>query len=123
MDWSTLFSTPIGELLGRRSEQKRAREAARPAVGATLCCAGLRMTVQAGMGDDLWQWLVQLGWRELQPRENRLEFRPLPTALVTRLFDGPPADRDRVLLAAIRHSSRGSTTRVVLPDRQPSRVT
>ena len=123
MDWSTLFSTPIGELLGRRSEQQRARAASRPAVGATLCCAGLRMTVQAGMSDDLWQWLVRLGWRELQPRENRLQFRPLPTSLVTHLFDGPPADRDRVLLAAIRHSGHGSTTRVVLPERRPSRVT
>jgi hypothetical protein len=123
MDWSTLFSTPIGELLGRRREQQRIREGARPAVGATLCCAGLRMTVQAGMSDDLWQWLVQLGWRELQPRESRFQFRPLPTALVTRLFDGPSVDRDRVLLAAIRHSGHGSTTRVVFPERRPSRVT
>ena len=123
MDWSTLFSTPIAELLVSRGERQRAREASRPAVGATLCCAGLRMTVQAGMSEDLWQWLVGLGWRELRPREDRLSFRPLPTALVTRLFDGPPADRDRVLLAAIRHSGHGGTTRVVLPDRTPSRVT
>ena len=123
MDWSMLFSTPIGELLGRRSERQRAREAARPAVGATLCCAGLRMTVQAGLSEDLWQWLVRLGWRELQPRESRHQFRPLPTALVTRLFDGPAADRDRVLLAAIRHSGHGSTTRIVLPERRPSRAT
>ena len=123
MDWSTLFSTPIGELLGRRSERQRDREASRPAIGATLCCAGLRMTVQAGMGDDLWQWLVRLGWRELRPGENRLQFKPLPTSLVTRLFDGPATDRDRVLLAAIRYSGHGGTTRVVLPERAPSRVT
>lgn len=123
MDWSTLFSTPIEELLARRGERQRARECSRPAVGATLCCAGLRMTVQAGMSEDLWQWLIQLGWRELRPRENRLQFRPLPTALVTRLFDGPPADRDRVLLAAIRHSGHGSTTRVVLPESRPYRAT
>jgi hypothetical protein len=121
MDWSTLFSTPIGELLGHRSEFRR--EAARPAIGATLCCAGLRMTVQAGMSNDLWLWLARLGWRELQPRENRLHFKPLPTSLVTRLFDGPAADRDRVLLAAIRYSTHGGTTRVVLPERRPSSVT
>lgn len=122
MDWSTLFSSPIGELLGRRKEQQRHREASRPAIGATLCCAGLRMSVQAGMSDDLWQWLINLGWRELASRENRLNFKPLPTSLVTRLFDCAPADRDRVLLAAIRHSTHGSTTRVVLPERRPSRV-
>ena len=122
MDLSTLFSTPIAELLGRRKEHQRSREASRPAIGATLCCAGLRMSVQAGMSDDLWQWLINLGWRELQPRENRLNFKPLPTSLVTRLFDCPPGDRDRVLLAAIRHSTHGSTTRVVLPERVPSRL-
>ena len=122
MDWSTLFSTPIGELLARGAAQQRQREDARPPIGATLCCAGLRMTVQAGMSDGLWRWLARLGWRELRPRENRLDFKPLATAQVTRLFDCPPAERDRVLLAAIRYSSHGSTTRVVLPERMPSRA-
>jgi hypothetical protein len=122
MNWSTLFSTPVSELLGRKKEQQRRREASKPAIGATLCCAGLRMTVQAGLSDDLWQWLVKLGWRELLPRENRLHFKPLPTALVTRLFDCPADDRERVLLAAIRQAASGSTTRVVLPERVPSRA-
>lgn len=122
MDWSTLFSTPVSELLGRKKEQQRRREASKPAIGATLCCAGLRMTVQAGLSHDLWQWLVKLGWRELQPRENRLHFKPLPTSLVTRLFDCPEDDRERILLAAIRQAASGSTTRVVMPERLPSRV-
>jgi hypothetical protein len=122
MDWSTLFSTPVSELLGRRKEQQRRRDASKPAIGATLCCAGLRMTVQAGLSDDLWQWLVKLGWRELQPRENRLHFKPLPTSLVTRLFDCLPDDRERILLAAIRQAASGSTTRVVMPERVPSRA-
>lgn len=122
MDWSMLFSTPVSELLGRKKEQQRRREAAKPAIGATVCCAGLRMTVQAGLSEDLWQWLVKLGWRELKPRENRLHFKPLPTSLVTRLFDCPADDRERILLAAIRQAASGSTTRVVMPERVPSRV-
>jgi hypothetical protein len=122
MNWSTLFSTPVSELLGRKKEQQRRRAASKPAIGATLCCAGLRMTVQAGLSDDLWQWLVKLGWRELQPRENRLHFKPLPTALVTRLFDCADDDRERVLLAAIREAASGSATRVVMPERVPSRA-
>jgi hypothetical protein len=122
MNWSTLFSTPIGELLGRKREQQRRREAAKPAIGATLCCAGLRMSVQAGLSDDLWQWLVKLGWRELLPRENRLHFKPLPTTLVTRLFDCDPEERERILLAAIRQAASGSATRVVVPERATSRA-
>lgn len=122
MNWSTLFSTPVSELLGRKKEQQRRREASKPAIGATLCCAGLRMTVQAGLSDDLWRWLVKLGWRELLPRENRLHFKPLPTSLVTRLFDCEEDDRERILLAAIRVAASGSATRVVLPERMPSRA-
>ncbi|MGZ8255582.1 MAG: hypothetical protein ACXWVT_12080 [Burkholderiaceae bacterium] len=122
MNWSTLLSTSIGELLGRKKEQQRRREASKPAIGATLCCAGLRMTVQAGLSEDLWQWLVKLGWRELQPRENRLHFKPLPTTLVTRLFDCQEDERERILLAAIRQAASGSSTRVVLPPRLPARV-
>ena len=124
MDWSDVLSAPIGELLGRRKAYQARREAARPTVGATLCCAGLRMTVQAGMSDELWQWLLQLGWRELRPFENRLHFTPLSTHLVSRLFDGPASDRERVLLAAVRTAAtNGSTTRVIVPRRTPSRVT
>jgi hypothetical protein len=117
MDFATLLSTPLSELIWKRRLELRSRESAKPAIGATLCCAGLRMTVQAGMSNDLWQWLIKLGWRELHPRENRLNFKPLPTALVTRLFDCEPDERERVLLAAIRQAASGSSTRVVVPER------
>lgn len=117
MDFATLLSTPLSELIWKRRQEVRARESSKPAIGATLCCAGLRMTVQAGLSNDLWHWLVKLGWRELHPRENRLHFKPLPTALVTRLFDCEAEERERVLLAAIRHAAAGSSTRVVVPQR------
>ena len=122
MNWSTLLSTPVSELLSRKKEQQRRRDASKPAIGATLCCAGLRMTVQAGLSEDLWRWLVKLGWRELSPRENRLNFKPLPTNLVTRLFDSAPEDRERVLLAAIRQAASGGATRVMLPERAAVRA-
>jgi hypothetical protein len=117
MDFATLLSTPLSELIWKRRQEVRARESSKPAIGATLCCAGLRMTVQAGMSNELWHWLIKLGWRELHPRENRLHFKPLPTGLVTRLFDCSADERERVLLAAIRHAAAGSSTRVVVPQR------
>jgi hypothetical protein len=117
MNFATFLSTPVSELLWKRREDVRRREASKPAVGGTLCCAGLRMTVQAGLSDELWRWLVVLGWRELHPRENRLSFKPLPTSLVTRLFDCAVEERDRILLAAIRQASSGPSTRVVVPQR------
>ena len=106
MNWATLLTTPVGELLWKKKQDLRRRETNKPPIGATICCAGLRMTVQAGLSDELWRWLVSLGWRELNPGESRLKLKPLPTGLVTRMFDSKPADRERVLLGAIRQVTR-----------------
>ena len=106
MNWSTLLYAPVGELLWKKKVDLRLRETNKPAIGATICCTGLRMTVQAGLSDDLWHWLVALGWRELAPGESRLRLKPLATNLVTRLFDSQPDDRERVLINAIRQVTR-----------------
>ncbi len=83
-----ILNTPLSELLGRKKAPPRIKVAApKPRMGATLCCAGLRMTVQAGLTDELWEWLGALGWRELQKRRKPLALQPLSTSLVNRLFD------------------------------------
>lgn len=106
MNWAMLLYAPVGELLWKKKLDLRRREDSKPQIGATICCAGLRMTVQAGLSDDLWHWLVGQGWRELAPGENRLRLKPLATTLVTRLFDSQPAERERVLTNAIRQVTR-----------------
>ena len=106
MNWATLLYAPVGELLWKKKQDLRLRETNKPAIGATICCSGMRMSVQAGLSDDLWHWLVGLGWRELAPGENRLQLKPLATTLVTKLFDAQAADRERVLTNAIRQLTR-----------------
>lgn len=117
MNWATLLNAPVGDLLRKKKQDLRRREASKPPIGATICCAGLRVTVQAGLSDDLWHWLVSLGWRELAPGENRLQLKPLPTALVTKLFDAQPEERERVLTNAIRQATRRPSSKV--PERAP----
>jgi hypothetical protein len=117
MEFSKLLNTPLGELFGRR--RIAATAAAKPGTGATLCCAGMRMTVQAGLTDEMWSWLSALGWRELRKGENRLHFRPLPSSLVPRLYDVTPQDRQRVLLSAIREAGR-SLASALPPERAPT---
>ncbi|HKO66442.1 MAG TPA: hypothetical protein VJU53_01445 [Burkholderiaceae bacterium] len=106
MNWAMLLYAPVGELLWKKKEDLRLREANKPPIGATICCSGMRMSVQAGLSDDLWHWLVSLGWRELAPGENRLQLKPLPTTLITKLFDSQPEEYERVLTSAIRHITR-----------------
>lgn len=106
MNWAMLLHTPVGDLLWKKKQDLRRLEANKPPIGATICCAGLRMTVQAGLSDELWRWLVSLGWRELERGQDRLKLKPLPTGLVTRMFDSEPSERERVLLGAIRQVTR-----------------
>ena len=106
MNWEMLLYAPVGELLWKKKQDLHRGRASKPAIGATICCSGMRMSVQAGLSDDLWHWLVSLGWRELAPGENRLQLKPLSTTLVTRLFDAQPTEWERVLMNAIRQVTR-----------------
>jgi hypothetical protein len=107
MNFASILNMPLSDLLGRRKPAQRVKVAApKPRMGATLCCAGLRMTVQAGLTDEMWEWLAALGWRELRSGENRLHYRALSSSLVNRLYDVAPDDRQKVLLLAIREATR-----------------
>jgi hypothetical protein len=119
MNLSALLNTPLSQLLGRRKPAPAPRMVPpKPRMGTTLCCAGLRMSVQAGMSEEMWQWLAALGWRELRPGENRLHYKALSTSLVNRLYDVAPDDRQKVLLLAIREATR--PPQVAAVERQPS---
>ena len=76
----------------------------KPSIGARISCGELRLTVQAGMSDGLWRWLLQQGWREVTFRPDRRRYRDLPPTYVTQLIDCPAEQRDRVLEAAIANA-------------------
>jgi hypothetical protein len=77
----------------------------KPALGARLYRDDVRLTVQAGMTDALWRWLVREGWREITYRPDRRRYRDVPTAYVTRLIDAESnEERARVLAAAVSNA-------------------
>ena len=77
----------------------------KPVLGARLFREDVRMTVQAGLTDALWRWLVKEGWREITFRPDRRRYRDIPAAYVTRLIDSTADERDRVLAAAIANAT------------------
>ncbi len=102
----------VRTLLNIRVERCLRSAGSKPGIGCRICCDDLRMTVQAGMSDSLWNWLVRLGWREITFRPDRRRYRDLPTAYVTRLTDSTPDERQRVLAAAIANAAyRGRAIR------------
>lgn len=81
----------------------------KPSLGARICRDDVRMTIQAGMSDSLWRWLVNNGWREITFRPDRRRYRDVPAAYVTRLIDSTPDERERVLKAAVANAVQRST--------------
>jgi hypothetical protein len=80
------------------------RRGNKPAIGAYIIREDVRMTVQAGMSDELWRWLLDQGWREQVFQPDRRRYRDIPAAWVTRLVDAPPERCARVLEAAIERA-------------------
>jgi hypothetical protein len=109
MGWLQFFSAPTPAQLARRKREELRRLARKPHVGATIYCADLRMSVQAGMSSDLWRWLVGRGWRALEDNARRHRLRALPSSTVTALVDAS-ADRWEDLLAtAMKQAIRKPT--------------
>jgi len=95
----------IRGLLHLQKERARPRRGPKPPIGAMVVLADLRMTVQAGLSDALWIWLLERGWREQRYRPDRRHYRELPAHVVTQLFDAPEEPRERLLQEAIDRAS------------------
>jgi hypothetical protein len=88
-------------LLRIRKQRAVPRRSAKPAIGAYIVREDVRMTIQAGMSDHLWHWLLEQGWREATFQPDRRRYRDIPSAWVTRLIDATPEVCARVLDAAV----------------------
>ena len=64
----------------------------KPHLGARIVKDDVRITVQAGLTDAAWHWLVLHGWREDRYLNNRRRYREVPPSLVARVFDAADPD-------------------------------
>jgi hypothetical protein len=94
----------IRGLLHIRKDRAALRRSSKPAIGAWVICGDTRMTIQAGMSDELWHWLLEQGWREAAFRPERRRYRDVPTTWAIRLIDAVPEARARVLQAAVANA-------------------
>jgi hypothetical protein len=92
-------------MLGLHRPRSLARRGRRPAIGAEVVHGDLRMTMQAGLEEELWQWLQDQGWRELSYCPDRRRYRDIPTSWVTRLIDATPEERNDLLASAMARAS------------------
>ncbi len=91
-------------LLRIRKPRTLPRRTSKPRLGARIFLNDVRMTLQAGVTPDLWQWLLEQGWREVLYRPDRRVYRDVPSSMVTQLIDCAPEERPTVLARAMEHS-------------------
>ena len=92
-------------MLRMRTQRALPRRTGKPSIGATIVYGDLRITVQAGLSDEMWVWLLDCGWRELTYRPDRRRYREIPSSWVTRLIDALPETRPMVMEAAVTRAS------------------
>lgn len=103
-------------LFNVRKERKRGPKGPKPRLGAKVSLHDVRMTVQSGLSDELWEWLQDLGFREVTFSPDRRRYRDLPPSLVACLYDAPRENWRPLLKQAIRESSvRPSTNNGIRP--------
>lgn len=92
----------VRRLFGVRRLRALAPAGPKPRLGAKIVKEELRITVQAGLTDATWNWLVEHGWREETFRNSRRAYREVPPSRVAELFDAAdPDERDQILRLAI----------------------
>lgn len=106
-------------LFNVRVARRRPRRGPKPKAGAKIYVHDVRMAVRSGLGDELWEWLQDLGFRETTHRPDRRRYRELPPSLATRLYDAPPQEWRPLLKQAIKESPKRSPVKIRM---RPMRV-
>jgi hypothetical protein len=86
-------------MLGFRRQRAMPAPGSKPRLGARIVREDVRITVQAGLRDATWAWLIQHGWREETFRNNRRRYREVPPSLVAQIFDAADPDSCAQLIA------------------------
>jgi hypothetical protein len=111
----------VRNLLGIRRARAVPRRGRKPSIGVGIVCGDVRMIVPAGMSDELWDWLMDQGWREVTYRPEHRTYRHIPASCVAILVDATEDERARVLEDAVASAELRACYRVD-PDILPAYV-
>jgi len=97
-------------LLRQQIPRRLPPRSSKPRIGSSVVHVekGIRLSVQAGMSDDLWKWLMDRGWRVEPYRPDRREYRDIPASYVTRLIDADPTGWRPLMNEAILNTQQRS---------------
>lgn len=86
----------IRNVLSIRQTRRPAPVGRVPAVGADIQRGTLKMAVTHQISEELWDWLVLSGWRNLPVETDRRRGMRLPGEALKTLVDADPQERNQV---------------------------
>ncbi len=90
----------VRNALGIRTHRRLQPRGPQPAVGCLIVKGDLRMEVLEGMSSELWNWLLNLGWRKAMYKYDRRRYDEIPKEWVLELYRVAPAERDKAMSSA-----------------------
>ena len=105
--------TRLRSLLGEQVPRAVPRRSRKPRIGSYVVHVeeGLRLVLQAGTSDELWQWLMDRGWRVPSHHPDRRAYRDIPVSCVRRLIDADPSHWEQAMFEAIMSAQPKSVRR------------
>ena len=80
-----------------------------PKVGGAIICEGVRMRITHAVPQELWEWMVLSGWRNIPVANDRRATAELPEDALAQLLQAAPNERNsvhaRLLLTATRQET------------------
>jgi hypothetical protein len=103
LPWLDTLRNRLRLLMDEPVERQLPRRSRKPPIGTHVVHIReeLGLMVQAGMSDELWQWLMEQGWRVETYRPDRRAYRDIPASYVTRLIDAERAQRHGLMATAM----------------------
>jgi hypothetical protein len=108
------------QLLSGPIQRKLPKRGPKPRIGTYVVHVQkeIRLVVPAGMSDELWDWLMDHGWRVVTHRPERRVYEDIPPSWVTRLQEANDYEREWVLDEAMKKAQpRSALARGVTADK------
>lgn len=97
-------------LLGIRQPRRIAPISPRPPAGSHIVRERLRMQLRYPLTEEQWAWLLHMGWRAIDMRNERRRYTVVPDKVLSRLLKSHGLHRDaihsRLIAAAERRALR-----------------
>jgi len=95
----------IRNVLNIRKERALAPPGPKPQIGSSIVRERLRIKLKYHITDKQWDWFIERGWRSVDMRTDRREYKSVPDKVLAKLLDLDGEAREALHQRLFRKSS------------------